>query len=192
MIIVNKKFFCFKIIILLCIVALFFAATPIKKLVYPLEYREYIEQYSKEYKLDPYFVMAIISAESRFDESANSHKNAMGLMQITKETAKWCVEQFNLKADAANLYDPETNILIGCAYLNYLVGHFDGYAYTAVAAYNAGQGNVKGWLSDKRYSKDGKTLELIPFDETKEYVEKVEKRYETYKKLYDKRASLNK
>ncbi len=186
MIIVNKRKFYSKIIILLCIILAFFAATPVKKAIYPLEHREIIETNSKEYMLDPYFVMAVISAESRFDQNANSHKNAMGLMQITPDTAKWCVEQFKLDADAQNLFDPNTNILIGCAYLHYLIDVFDGYVYTAVAAYNAGQGNVRNWLTDKRYSQNGKTLDEIPFDETKDYVEKITKRYEIYKKLYDK------
>ncbi len=184
MVIVNKQKFYSKIIILLCVIVAFFAITPIKKAVYPLEHRNIIQSCSMEYNLDPYFVMAVISAESRFDQNANSHKGAMGLMQITEQTAKWCIEHFELDADINDIYKPEVNILIGCAYLDYLADIFDGETETVIAAYNAGQGNVKNWLNDRRYSDDGKTLKVIPFDETKVYVEKVIKRYGVYKDLY--------
>ena len=61
---------------------------------------------------------------------------------------------------------------------------FNGDAYVALAAYNAGLGNVKNWLKDKNYSSYGKTLDKIPFKETDEYVKKVLKRRDIYKKLY--------
>lgn len=55
-----------------------------------------------------------------------------------------------------------------------------------IAAYNGGSGNVKKWLSDKEYSKDGESLYVIPFSETDKYVTKVKKNYEQYKRLYSK------
>ena len=185
MIIVSKRKFLSKILILLiCIIIAFFAVTPIKKLIYPLKHQDIITKYSEQYQLDPYLVMGVISSESRFVEAANSHKGAMGLMQLTEETATWCIEHFKLDVSIEDVYKPDVNIRIGCAYMSYLIEVFDGETGTAIAAYNAGQGNVKNWLSDKRYSDDGKTLDVIPFDETKEYVEKVMKRHEIYKDLY--------
>lgn len=185
MVIVNKRKFYSKItIFILLILVVFLSVTPIKKAIYPLRYEDIIVKYSNEYQLDPYLVMAIISAESRFDANANSHKDAMGLMQVTEQTAKWCVDRFELDISSENLYNPDTNIHIGCAYMDFLIDVFDGELQTAVAAYNAGQGNVKKWLADKAYSSDGKTLSDIPFEETKNYVEKVMKRHEIYKKLY--------
>jgi len=185
MVIVNKRKFYSKItIFILLILVVFLSVTPIKKAIYPLRYEDIIVKYSNEYQLDPYLVMAIISAESRFEENANSHKDAMGLMQVTEQTAKWCVDRFELDISSENLYNPDTNIHIGCAYMDFLIDVFDGELQTAIAAYNAGQGNVKKWLADKTYSSDGKTLSDIPFEETKNYVEKVMKRYETYKQLY--------
>lgn len=185
MVIVNKRKFYSKItIFILLILVVFLSVTPIKKAIYPLRYEDIIVKYSNEYQLDPYLVMAIISAESRFDANANSHKDAMGLMQVTEQTAKWCVDRFDLDISSENLYNPDTNIHIGCAYMDFLIDVFDGELQTAVAAYNAGQGNVKKWLADKTYSSDGKTLSDIPFEETKNYVEKVMKRYKTYKQMY--------
>ena len=55
-----------------------------------------------------------------------------------------------------------------------------------IAAYNGGSGNVKKWLSDEEYSKDGESLYVIPFSETDKYVTKVKKNYEQYKRLYSK------
>ena len=185
MVIVNKRKFYSKITIFIILIAIgIFCISPIKKALYPLKHQDIIVKYSNEYQLDPYLVMAIISAESRFQENANSHKDAMGLMQLTEKTAKWCIERFELSLNSENIYHPQTNILIGCAYLDYLMDVFDGETQTVVAAYNAGEGNVRKWLSDKDYSKDNKTLTDIPFEETKNYVEKVMKRYNIYKQMY--------
>lgn len=53
-----------------------------------------------------------------------------------------------------------------------------------MAAYNGGSGNVNKWLKDERYSKDGKRLDKIPFEETENYVKRVSSAYESYKSLY--------
>lgn len=184
MIFINKKTLKAILILILCVCIGAGLVTPVKKKIYPLKYSEIIKEQSEKYQLDPYLVMAVISTESRFRENASSHRGAKGLMQITEETAKWCVEKFEIQADSKNIYQPRINIEIGCAYLEFLIELFDGKTETALAAYNAGQGNVSLWLNDKKYSADGKTLTDIPFPETKEYVEKVLKRYEIYKKLY--------
>jgi soluble lytic murein transglycosylase len=76
------------------------------------------------------------------------------------------------------LSEPETNIRIGCWYLNYLNGLFDGNDDYMIAAYNAGQGNVQEWI------KTDETLESIPFPETENYLKKVKAFYEIYKGLY--------
>jgi len=161
-----------------------FSLTPIARVIYPLEYEEEINKYSEEYSLDKYLVMGIISSESNFDPDAKSHKSAHGLMQLKDETALWCVENLELGIDCSDIREPEANIHIGCAYMRYLIDLYKGNTITAIAAYNAGLGNVNKWLSDKRYS-DGKgTLNTIPFSETKSYVEKVQKRAKIYGKLY--------
>ena len=60
-----------------------------------------------------------------------------------------------------------------------------------IAAYNGGSGNVNKWLSDYSYSKDGKSLDLIPFEETSMYVKKVTKNYKMYNKIYSKEGEIN-
>lgn len=161
---------------------------PVMKLIYPLEYREYIEEAAQEYSLNPYLVMGVISAESRFDSDARSTKEAHGLMQIKDETALWCIENLALDIKADEIRTPQNNITIGCAYLNYLTKLYNGNEETAIAAYNAGLGNVNKWLSDKRYSDGGTDLRSIPFSETKDYVKKVANRKQIYEALYGKKT----
>lgn len=175
------------IILLMIVVGLLIKKSPqYRKRIYPLEYRELIEEYSKEYSLDPYLVSAVIWTESRFSPTAKSHRDAMGLMQITPRTGEWAasllkVEGFKLD----QLYEPRLNIKLGCWYLDRLRAQFNGDMDTALAAYNGGSGNVSKWLKDSRYSENGETLSHIPFKETREYVIKVNAAYEEYKSLYD-------
>ena len=136
------------------------SAPYVLKTVYPLKYESSIAEYSQKYGLDKFLVMGVISAESRFSEDAVSSKSAKGLMQLKDDTAYWCAEKYGIDGE---IYEAEVNIEIGCAYLRYLLDLFGQDTENALAAYNAGQGNVKKWLADDRYSTDGETLENIPF-----------------------------
>lgn len=71
-----------------------------------------------------------------------------------------------------DIFDPETNIRLGCWYLSKLYKEF-GKLDLVIAAYNGGSGNVKKWLENNEYSKDGENLHDIPFKQTSKYVEKV-------------------
>ena len=155
----------------------------VMKALYPLRYDEYIVTYSGKYDLDKYLVMALIKAESNYIYDAHSGV-ARGLMQITDETASWIATKLSLgKFDILN---SETNINMGCYYLSYLLDYYKDNEQLALAAYNAGMGNVNKWLSDKEYSQSGETLDNIPFKETRQYIDKIEKNKEIYIKLYKK------
>ena len=151
-----------------------------EQVTYPVAYSEYIYKYADEYDLDPYLVMAVIKVESNFVPEAHSNY-AGGLMQLTEETAQWNADQMGITY--YDYMDPETNIKLGCHYLNHLIEHYDNLD-TALAAYNGGMGNVHEWLSDSRYSDDGKTLKDIPFPETKNYVIKVNDAWTHYKENF--------
>ena len=164
----------------LAIVSLCLVAKPALKAIYPLKFENEIKKYSDAYSLDEHLVMAIISAESKFNENALSPKGAKGLMQLKDETASWCMEHFNIE----NSTDKnDLNIHLGCAYLRYLIDKYKGYTDTAIAAYNAGEGNVSTWLKEQ----DGQSVVLcsIPFGETEKYVETVKKRLKIYRLLYN-------
>ncbi len=149
-----------------------------KRVKYPIAYGDYILRYAGENDLDPFLVMAVIHIESNFVPEAQSHV-AYGLMQMTEETADWTARDMKIKGDY-DFTDPETSIMLGCHYLRHLIDIY-GNVDTALAAYNAGMGNINSWLKNPDYSKDGKTLYYIPFPETRSYVQKVNESWEYYK-----------
>ena len=145
---------------------------------FPRSYNSYVEVYSEKYGVDKNLIYAVIKAESNFDREAVSYKGAKGLMQITDETADWCAGEIGL--NEYDILNVGANIEIGTYYLSYLISRCGGNEQNAIAAYNAGHGNVEKWLKNPEYSKDGKTLSIIPFKETETYVKKVA----LYKKIY--------
>lgn len=152
---------------------------------YPIKYSSSVEKYAEKYELDPYLVYALIKQESKFDPYATSSANARGLMQVQDETAEFCAKRMKIKITLPDdLYQPDTNIQIGCYYLKHLLSQYNGDLKTAVTAYNGGPGNVEKWLNDENLS-DGKGgIANIPFGETKNYVKNVLSYYETYKNIY--------
>ena len=149
----------------------------INEIKYPVAYSSYINKYAHENNLDPYLVTALIKQESNFVADARS-KYAGGLMQLTEGTADEYAKKLGL--EDYNYMNPETNIQIGCFVLSSLIEKYDN-TDTALAAYNAGVGNVDAWLNNPDYSNDGKTLYNIPFSETRHYVKKVNDYIDIYK-----------
>lgn len=139
---------------------------------YPLKYEQEILLYCEKYQVPAPLVASIINAESSFDASAKSAKGASGLMQVLPSTAKWICQTNGLNFAKDDLFVAEKNIQIGTLYLAYLLAKFPDVK-TAVAAYNAGEGNVMLWLASKTYSDDAQTLLCTPFPATNAYVEKV-------------------
>lgn len=152
------------------------------RLIYPLKYEDYIIESSLENGLDPYFVMAVIKTESNYNPTAHSGV-ARGLMQITDNTAAWIAEKMGIEFHEDDIENPELNIKMGCYYLRYLSDMYSDRTLI-LASYNAGMGNVSKWLEDSRFSEDSETLIDIPFDETRKYVDKVNRYEDVYKKLY--------
>lgn len=155
------------------------------KMLYPLRYTDIAEEYADKYNLDPYLVYGVIKAESNFVHDAHSGV-ARGLMQITDSTARWIADKMKLTDfETDMLNEPEKNIQMGCFYLRYLLDYYKDLEL-ALAAYNAGMGNVNRWLGNTEHSADGETLDNIPFKETREYVERVEKYTEIYRERYER------
>lgn len=171
--------------LLIIIIAITGIKFGVEKYAFPYKYKDAVDKYSKEYNLNPLFVLSIIKAESKFDPDAHSHKNAYGLMQITEDTGKWIADQMGIQNFSSDmLYDENLNIKMGCWYLKNLYEEF-GDRDLVISAYNAGRGNVQKWLKDHNYSKNGKDIHNIPFPETKNYVKKVNLYYKIYKYLYN-------
>ena len=152
---------------------------------YPMSYKNLINTYSKEFGVDPYLVAAIINVESSYDKMALSNKEARGLMQISPTTGRWAAEDLEIEDFTLDLlFEPEINIRIGTWYLDVLSKEFDDNIQLILAAYNGGSGNVTKWLENDEYCEDGIYLKKIPFEETRDYVEKALKNYKVYKILY--------
>ena len=152
-----------------------------RRIVYPVRYEETVRSLALRDNLDPALIFAVIRTESNFRERAESGAGAKGLMQITDRTAEYIASSRG--SEAYDLFCAEDNLDFGCWYLRYLFDRFPDER-TALAAYNAGEGTVRGWLSDAALSPDGKTLSEIPYRETEQYLEKISRTYEKYKKYY--------
>lgn len=171
-----------------CVKLLQYAKLKMEYASYPRTYSELVNKEAEQAGVDPNLVYAVIRQESGFDANAVSHAGAIGLMQIMPDTFSW----LQTKMDAQDhreyteqdLYDPETNIRFGCKLLSILTGRYENLK-TALAAYNAGMGNVDQWLKNSAYSKDGKALSEIPIGETRTYAEKVLQNYAKYQTLYN-------
>ncbi|MEN3930518.1 transglycosylase SLT domain-containing protein [Microvirga sp. W0021] len=135
-------------------------------------------------------VYAIAHQESAFNVSAKSRAGALGLMQLMPGTAK--LTAAGLKKDYEPerlLSDPAYNIEIGAAHLRDLLTAWDGSIILTFAAYNAGSGNVKKWLTahgDPRLQDVDEVdwIERIPFYETRHYVQRISENLMIYRKLF--------
>lgn len=171
------------IALIITLTILYLGCISMLKILYPLEYEDYVEVYAKENNLSPAFVYAVIHCESGFDNKAVSHVGATGLMQIMPDTFAWIKTKTDYTEDYSQATDPETSIKFGCFLYGYLLEKY-GRVQEALAAYHAGIGNADKWLKDERYSSDGETLHTIPFPTTDKYVKKVMLTEKIYQKLY--------
>lgn len=156
-----------------------------RKYLYPYPFRETINFYANRYDVDQDLILGVILAESKFKENAQSVHGARGLMQIMPETAKWIARQIEDDGFSEDkLYNPKMNIKYGTWYLSELKEEFHGNEILALAAYNAGRGNVHEWMKEYGWDMNFNDYKQIPFPETREYVKNVLKNKEQYMKLY--------
>ena len=129
--------------------------------------------------IDPALALGIIRQESSFDGTTVSPAGARGLMQLMPGTATQVARTLGLPASIPALTgDPHYNIRLGTTYLRGLLDQFGGSVPLAVAAYNAGPGRVQEWLAGNGDPRGDGTdmidwIELIPFNETRNYVQRV-------------------
>ena len=172
---------------LLIILMIFFLNyNNIRKLVYVRNYSEYVEKYAKEENIDPLLCYAIIKAESNFNPNAVSKSGAKGLMQLMDETAKDVATNAIIEYTSNDsLFEPEKNIQLGIKYYAQLKSIYNSDVLS-LTAYNAGIGNVKKWIDEGiiDVKKEEENIDKIPFEETKNYVRKILKDYNSYKELY--------
>lgn len=128
---------------------------------------------------DPAVVLAVVRQESSFDAGVVSPAGARGLMQLMPATAEFEARRSGNDVSPATLTsDPARNMELGAAYLREMLTRYDGFLPLAVAAYNVGPRRVDLWLQENGDPRKGKIgvvdwIELIPFDETRNYVQRV-------------------
>lgn len=155
------------------------------RLAFPVAYVPEVEERAQRYKLDPYFVLAVVRVESNFKPDAQSTPGARGLMQILPETGSWIAQMRGDKEFTPDdLYDPEVNIEYGTWYLDYLLKMFDQDEHLTLAAYNAGLGRVKRWLAEEQWDGRPENVNAIPVLETRLFVRKVLLVKNMYQRIY--------
>ncbi|MDR7100408.1 soluble lytic murein transglycosylase [Lysobacter niabensis] len=144
------------------------------KLRFPLHHDATIRREAVRNRLDPAWVAGEIRAESVFDPRARSGANAMGLMQLLPETGAAVARDLGLSwGGADSLYEPDTNITLGTAYLRQLLDKYGGQPYQAIAGYNAGPTPLARWQSQRPGMDPDFWIETISYKETRDYVARV-------------------
>lgn len=148
---------------------------------HPLSYEALIARAAAEHGVDPYLIAAVINAESSFDAGQVSEAGAVGLMQVMPLTATEAAAEGGLgvATDVEALKAPALNIDLGTRHLASLLSRY-GDTATALAAYNAGEGNVDRWIEGS----GGGDVLASSYPETRRYVERVLKERDRYEKLY--------
>ncbi|MCA2977651.1 MAG: lytic transglycosylase domain-containing protein [Myxococcaceae bacterium] len=156
------------------------------EIAFPKAYRDLVEASADEADaLDPDLLQAIMREESALDPKALSWAGALGLCQLMPYTAAEVAAKLKLpRPSTAALLEPELNVRLGARYLADLVARFDGVHPFAVASYNAGPGAVNRWRRELPQDDLAAFVEQIPLQETRQYVKRVLRTYNTYKLLY--------
>jgi soluble lytic murein transglycosylase len=138
-------------------------------------------------RVEPALLLALSRQESEFNPKAVSRAGARGLMQLMPATAKLMARQLKMRyAKSRLLDDPVYNATLGSAFLADLIKRYNGSYVLALAAYNAGPSRVKRWLRDYGDPRIGEIdiidwIELIPFNETRNYVQRVLEALQVYR-----------
>ena len=122
--------------------------------------------------------------ESAFNPKARSHADAFGLMQLIPEMAKRAARYANIRFKRhRELYDPETNIMLGSAFLKNLLGKNNNNFLVTVASYNASEKAIKNWVRTRYTGDPLEFIEDIPYSETQGYIKLVLRNLVFYQRL---------
>jgi len=141
---------------------------------------------------EPALILSIIRQESQFHRKATSSADARGLMQMIDKTAKSLSKELNLCLTEDSLYDPSTNVKLGCHYISKLLKKYDNNYILTIGAYNAGPSAVNRWIKqygDPRTFTNAKQsiewIEKVPFYETRTYIQHVLSNLQIYRNIIE-------
>ncbi|HJU29487.1 MAG TPA: lytic transglycosylase domain-containing protein, partial [Candidatus Binataceae bacterium] len=161
-----------------------------ERIRYPLGFWDLVSAAAARNQLDPYLVAALIRQESLYNPQARSVSDARGLMQLLPSTAEKHAVAAGIAAAPIDLFDPTISVRLGTTYLRGLFAMFGGDPFKAVAAYNAGEHAVSGWIV-KYPGDDDQWVENIAYRETRDYVKKVIGGMREYRLLYQRSVSTS-
>lgn len=157
------------------------------QVAYPRAYEGIVVKACSQSALPTPLAWAIMREESSFVADVRSHANAYGLMQLIPPTAKWVASGTGLPSDESSLKKPEINVELGTRLLAQLrVTHR--HPALAIGAYNGGGGAVERWVSARTTDELDLFVELVPYDETRNYIKRVLSSQAAYAYLYDPSA----
>ena len=148
-------------------------------------YESEIQTACADYPWDYRLLHALVREESNFNKNIVSHAGARGLSQLMPPTARSVAGWLGIKVTDKSMFVPSTNLRIGGRYLHYLMKRYGGDPFIALAAYNAGEGNVDKWRRARGNVPLDEFVEAIPFRETRHYVKRVSGSWQMYHLLYD-------
>ena len=152
---------------------------------YPQAYKKYVEPFAKHWGIDENLIYAVMRQESTFKPKVKSWAYAMGLMQIIPPTGDEIAQKIGFKNFSTELLnEPRINIFFGSFYLKFLLDRFENNPVYALAAYNAGPDAVSRWLKKYKTRPLDEFIELIPYEQTKDYIKKVLWNDLVYRKVY--------
>jgi len=154
------------------------------QVIFPLEYWPLIKKYSDAHELDPYLITALVAQESTFTVDVRSSANAVGLMQLIPGTARRYAAKLGIRYSNSVRTQAETNIRLGMRYFKDLMNRFGG-AHFALASYNAGEGRIVRWITERPGFAQDEFIDDIPYLETQNYVKRILGTADDYRRLYD-------
>ena len=153
--------------------------------LFPVLYAKEVERASKIFNVEKEIIYSVIRQESAYNPRARSPADAFGLMQLRPFVARQVARQHGIPYQKTHqLYIPETNILLGTAFLKQLFKKYQHQFILSLAAYNAGEKALSQWIKHKGFKDPLVFIEEIPYEETRTYVRLTVRNFVFYRLLH--------
>jgi soluble lytic murein transglycosylase len=152
--------------------------------IYPMAYPDLVRRYGPPAGNPEHYLHAIMHKESGFDPRVISYADARGLLQMIPPTSRKVAQVMNEPYSDEDLLSPEPNVRLGATYIGSLFKKFHQQMPLSAGAYNAGPGAMMRWLDRFGTRPMDEFIELIPYEQTREYSKRVCSIYARYRYLY--------
>jgi peptidoglycan lytic transglycosylase len=160
------------------------AAHGVPSASFPLAYRDLVDRYGPPGGNPEFYLLAIMRKESAFDPRDASYADAQGLLQMIPPTSRRVATRVGMTYKDGILYEPEANVRLGAWYIGRLFKKFGAQVPLGAGAYNAGPGPMMRWCDKNGGRPLDEFVELVPFEQTREYIKKVTANYARYLHIY--------